>query len=181
MQYELLPLDSGRLILPAVTPESTRHAVLSSHFADDNYSLAGIVSKRSTSSPSFFFLMIRPPPRSPLFPYTTLFRSVPFVWRGSGTAACKIQPRHGWNAPRLFDQLLWVGFNRRKHATHHAARAQVPHERAGRSEEHTSELQSPCNLVCRLLLEKKNEETIGAERPVPHRMIVKCSRPAFIG
>src|SRR5256885_10595355 len=76
----------------------------------------------------FFFLMIRRPPRSTLFPYTTLFRS-----------------------GLLHD----VG-----------RRAQQPHQRLGeqpaeqgRSEEHTSELQSPCNLVCRLLLEKKNTET----------------------
>src|SRR5256885_15178078 len=70
----------------------------------------------------FFFLMIRRPPRSTLFPYTTLFRSA----------------RHAEDAHRL------------------VRRAQ---ERRGagppRSEEHTSELQSPCNLVCRLLLEKK--------------------------
>src|SRR6516162_10084399 len=68
----------------------------------------------------FFFLMIRRPPRSTLFPYTTLFRSR--IWPGR-TAAPAGKP------------LL------------------VPIVR--RSEEHTSELQSPCNLVCRLLLEKK--------------------------
>src|SRR6478735_10748060 len=68
----------------------------------------------------FFFLMIRRPPRSTLFPYTTLFRSYPAVL--------------GWARDRT--------------------RAAGP--RVVRSEEHTSELQSPCNLVCRLLLEKKN-------------------------
>src|SRR6266446_9814646 len=68
----------------------------------------------------FFFLMIRRPPRSTLFPYTTLFRSRP---GGAGRAR-----RSGSRLPGL------------RH----------------RSEEHTSELQSPCNLVCRLLLEKKN-------------------------
>src|SRR5256885_14211223 len=70
----------------------------------------------------FFFLMIRRPPRSTLFPYTTLFRSrVPAP--GGGARADHSRARTG---------------------------------RAGvRSEEHTSELQSPCNLVCRLLLEKK--------------------------
>src|SRR5256885_7225675 len=88
--------------------------------------------------------MIRRPPRSTLFPYTTLFRS-------SGSAAA-IRP-----AANLFDMLssfLWVD---------KGSGACVPGERAGnsgheepeRSEEHTSELQSPCNLVCRLLLEKK--------------------------
>src|SRR5256885_11426157 len=68
----------------------------------------------------FFFLMIRRPPRSTLFPYTTLFRSG------------RSHDLYGdaWTA-RVPD---------------------LPH----RSEEHTSELQSPCNLVCRLLLEKKN-------------------------
>src|SRR5256885_3258112 len=74
--------------------------------------------------------MIRRPPRSTLFPYTTLFRSpgksAPRLLRTS-LAECRPPP-----APR-------------------PARASCPH----RSEEHTSELQSPCNLVCRLLLEKK--------------------------
>src|SRR5256885_16898321 len=76
----------------------------------------------------FFFLMIRRPPRSTLFPYTTLFRSL------------------------------------------HRARLRRPARRpdrlprppaARRSEEHTSELQSPCNLVCRLLLEKKKKKCVS--------------------
>src|ERR1039457_7502879 len=66
-----------------------------------------------------FFLMIRRPPRSTLFPYTTLFRSQLRQW---GTARFLRAPR--------------------------------PRSAGLRSEEHTSELQSPCNLVCRLLLEK---------------------------
>src|SRR5205807_6631536 len=66
--------------------------------------------------------MIRRPPRSTLFPYTTLFRSVPCC------RALPPAPVHD-HADELY---------------------------RGRSEEHTSELQSPCNLVCRLLLEKKN-------------------------
>src|SRR5256885_2716994 len=75
--------------------------------------------------------MIRRPPRSTLFPYTTLFRSA----RGS-------------------DPVL--GRNRRPAGT--AQRPPLP----PRSEEHTSELQSPCNLVCRLLLEKKkNSSTLN--------------------
>src|SRR5256885_7065604 len=80
-------------------------------------------SSLSCTNLSFFFLMIRRPPRSTLFPYTTLFRSgfpaQPDLGghaRGAGADAAHVQPR---------------------------------------SEEHTSELQSPCNLVCRLLLEKK--------------------------
>src|SRR5256885_13289465 len=76
----------------------------------------------------FFFLMIRRPPRSTLFPYTTLFRSL--VARGGDDVAVV----HG------SEQLT------------HLTVARV------RSEEHTSELQSPCNLVCRLLLEKKQSQ-----------------------
>src|SRR5256885_7257863 len=75
--------------------------------------------------------MIRRPPRSTLFPYTTLFRSVCSVKFGAGS-------------PTLKKPFAW------------AAAASTPTSR--RSEEHTSELQSPCNLVCRLLLEKKKHE-----------------------
>src|SRR5256885_10904761 len=86
----------------------------------------------------FFFLMIRRPPRSTLFPYTTLFRSSAV---GSGVAAPKVGERVAYAS------LLGA----------YAAYAVVPADRVVvRSEEHTSELQSPCNLVCRLLLEKKN-------------------------
>src|SRR5256885_7156109 len=80
--------------------------------------------------------MIRRPPRSTLFPYTTLFRS----HRGAGAE------RNSRHPPRP------VGGLRGR------LRARARCLRRGRSEEHTSELQSPCNLVCRLLLEKKNEE-----------------------
>src|SRR5258708_17155901 len=77
----------------------------------------------------FFFLMIRRPPRSTLFPYTTLFRSVEAVAAGAA------------------------------HARRHVAE-QFLHVPTGvRSEEHTSELQSPDHLVCRLLLEKKKNRT----------------------
>src|SRR5258708_37450565 len=71
----------------------------------------------------FFFLMIRRPPRSTLFPYTTLFRSQPLFGERVGVSAEDLEVAH-------------VG------------------ERL-RSEEHTSELQSPDHLVCRLLLEKQ--------------------------
>src|SRR5256885_10539756 len=76
--------------------------------------------------------MIRRPPRSTLFPYTTLFRSEP-----ARVAAA---------LARVYE-LFPVLFERRR-------------QKAGtlRSEEHTSELQSPCNLVCRLLLEKKKKK-----------------------
>src|ERR1039457_7446206 len=78
----------------------------------------------------FFFLMIRRPPRSTLFPYTTLFRSM----------------EHGRK---------WGFF------------VAQPGERClrHRSEEHTSELQSPCNIVCRLLLEKRPTSLTRLHRP----------------
>src|SRR5947208_8468168 len=81
---------------------------------------------------SFFFLMVRRPPRSTLFPYTTLFRS-----EGPGGS--------GGNFGNGRDP---VGSPARKDDDHRPQR--------DRSEEHTSELQSPDHLVCRLLLEKKN-------------------------
>src|SRR5256885_16379077 len=89
----------------------------------------------------FFFLMIRRPPRSTLFPYTTLFRS---VWGESRrSAACR------------------RSVNRKILALAAALAALPLSARAdSRSEEHTSELQSPCNLVCRLLLEKKKKTSI---------------------
>src|SRR2546430_13568342 len=80
----------------------------------------------------FFFLMIRRPPRSTLFPYTTLFRSL------------LVQPRqHQHHAP------VHPGPQHRRRRPGHPGGDL-------RSEEHTSELQSQSNLVCRLLLEKKN-------------------------
>src|SRR2546429_932167 len=79
----------------------------------------------------FFFLMIRRPPRSTLFPYTTLFRSVLLDHLGG-----RLDQRVG-----QLDALLLGGAG--------------IHEQLHRSEEHTSELQSRLHLVCRLLLEKK--------------------------
>src|SRR2546426_3480088 len=86
--------------------------------------------------------MIRRPPRSTLFPYTTLFRSevVPLFY-----------DRDARDVP-----LGWV--DKMKHALRVAGR-----HFTARSEEHTSELQSPCNLVCRLLLEKKKIPGCGAD------------------
>src|SRR5256885_11870731 len=92
----------------------------------------------------FFFLMIRRPPRSTLFPYTTLFRS-PSSYRGC--------------------QIIGRGKSRR--------------DGGARSEEHTSELQSPCNLVCRLLLEKKN--TSAAHQPdIQSCQVSSYSGPASV-
>src|SRR5215217_8456036 len=79
-----------------------------------------------------FFLMIRRPPRSTLFPYTTLFRSTPKARRAACSTCCRSM------APRR--------------------RCPLPTTPACRSEEHTSELQLRQYLVCRLLLEKKKKQ-----------------------
>src|SRR6266581_9430591 len=84
----------------------------------------GYVGAGGTAHFYFFFLMIRRPPRSPLFPYTTLFRS---------------------GRP-------WPGRRRSRRTTSSCTTRTTPEHR---SEEHTSELQSPVHIVCRLLLEKK--------------------------
>src|SRR5205085_9979261 len=95
-----------------------------------------------------FFFMLRPPPRSTLFPYTTLFRSARLVHPRRTEGARGVQP-----CPSA---------HRRAHHEHPSRRAAYQPSRdrtLGRSEEHTSELQSQSNLVCRLLLEKKNKIT----------------------
>src|SRR2546430_8705410 len=99
----------------------------------------------------FFFLMIRRPPRSTLFPYTTLFRSPDRRRRRAATGG-------GGTAPRP------------------AAPCPAPGG-ACRSEEHTSELQSQSNLVCRLLLEKKKK--VGCAGPVSarHRLLTPRGLP----
>src|SRR5258708_15272881 len=96
----------------------------------------------------FFFLMIRRPPRSTLFPYTTLFRS--------DMQTEVLRAFHTWARPieirlRSFDDMQ--------------QRLGLLEERAQRSEEHTSELQSPDHLVCRLLLEKKKNIISTAGNP----------------
>src|SRR2546430_9690073 len=84
--------------------------------------------------------MIRRPPRSTLFPYTTLFRS--------------ISEAAGYPSPCFFSKS--VQSHEKKRVVIFASAEEKKHERTGdRSEEHTSELQSQSNLVCRLLLEKK--------------------------
>src|SRR5205807_3351895 len=107
---------------------------------------------------SFFFFIMPRPPISTLFPYTTLFRSALSRWGQWSTAvnwvdvhvgdftgdkkddiAGRVQPTGKW----------WV-----------ASSLGNSFNNTVRSEEHTSELQSPCNLVCRLLLEKKKKKTI---------------------
>src|SRR2546427_8245971 len=85
--------------------------------------------------------MIRRPPRSTLFPYTTLFRSLKLIATGAAEAA--------------------IAVNHAVHLINPAAKIEPGHSSNmaifGRSEEHTSELQSQSNLVCRLLLEKKKK------------------------
>src|SRR5947208_10585996 len=94
----------------------------------------------------FFFLMSRRPPRSTLFPYTTLFRS------DGGVA---LRGEHPGLSESGVVRLLCGGGGVQR-----AGGAQGGHARRarGRSEEHTSELQSPDHLVCRLLLEKKKRD-----------------------
>src|SRR5258708_33140791 len=82
----------------------------------------------------FFFLMIRRPPRSTLFPYTTLFRSL---------SVCSSNGRGFIAQRRSSSRICWTMYSSRS---------------SPRSEEHTSELQSPDHLVCRLLLEKKKKK-----------------------
>src|SRR5438552_18576834 len=94
----------------------------------------------------FFFLMVPRPPRSTLFPYTTLFRSLQQAvraGRGEGVA------------------LLRAGRHHPDADAGGPGRRDV-HDHVARSEEHTSELQSPDHLVCRLLLEKKKHQTYRA-------------------
>src|SRR2546425_8073370 len=93
----------------------------------------------------FFFLMIRRPPRSTLFPYTTLFRSLLVRRVGDGLGEAELRRGH-------------------QHVGRVLVRERVAHDsmslvgkRQLRSEEHTSELQSLAYLVCRLLLEKKKK------------------------
>src|SRR5437763_8167415 len=102
----------------------------------------------------FFFLMIRPPPRSTLFPYTTLFRS-----------DCHRRNIDGQQLGRRHGQRRRVG---------------EPHVRDGRSEEHTSELQSPMYLVCRLLLEKKKKKKKIIHRDKQTACLLKISEFKYL-
>src|SRR5260370_11736045 len=98
--------------------------------------------------------MIRRPPRSTLFPYTTLFRSTATIWR-----------RTRWSR--------WIGSERRPSSARLSALLQNADHDILRSEEHTSELQSHLNLVCRLLLEKK--KTMNNTRQLLHNYYSRCS------
>src|SRR5688500_19084379 len=97
----------------------------------------------------------RAPPTSTLFPYTTLFRSFP--------------PMPGSNCTRRLNAIsscgLTISFKYAVTSLRCAcSKKRIPLVMVNRSEEHTSELQSPCNLVCRLLLEKKNKDMDGTEK-----------------
>src|SRR5256885_9830140 len=96
--------------------------------------------------------MIRRPPRSTLFPYTTLFRSLV-------AAASHRVPLSGF-ADHLVSESVYLDDPEGNGIEVYADRdpSQWQWSEGVRSEEHTSELQSPCNLVCRLLLEKKKQQ-----------------------
>src|SRR2546427_7623303 len=102
--------------------------------------------------------MIRRPPRSTLFPYTTLFRSRDRSGAAGGVAA-SWPAEVNWFQPAL-DRLDALPRDPdRRLQTFFSSSQPVYIARAPRSEEHTSELQSQSNLVCRLLLEKKKKHT----------------------
>src|SRR2546427_9412701 len=96
--------------------------------------------------------MIRRPPRSTLFPYTTLFRSIGTLCQCQAKLCpdLNFSPRRRYK--RAIRDIAMTKHVRRKTPT-------SPARAKPRSEEHTSELQSQSNLVCRLLLEKKNKES----------------------
>src|SRR2546426_2502291 len=93
--------------------------------------------------------MIRRPPRSTLFPYTTLFRSWQADLSSLSSGGCRLNPL-GFKGSKT-----WKGGGANR-SVEPPLRLRRAYEQ--RSEEHTSELQSPCNLVCRLLLEKKKKQ-----------------------
>src|SRR5947207_9825564 len=95
--------------------------------------------------------MIHPPPRSTLFPYTTLFRSIRTRPRRNGNSTLTFMRQIRLAYPRRL-RIYWIQDGLSSHWT--------PAIRA-RSEEHTSELQSHSDLVCRLLLEKKKKKKIN--------------------
>src|SRR2546430_11912370 len=102
--------------------------------------------------------MIRRPPRSTLFPYTTLFRSVPTCQRLRRVAQQQLGKRERRREPgRHAEHLRRDGVDNHEATEHVGNRGIQRRQDAQRSEEHTSELQSQSNLVCRLLLEKKKK------------------------
>src|SRR5256885_9888942 len=117
--------------------------------------------RTSTEKPAyqfFFFLMIRRPPRSTLFPYTTLFRS-----RTLRSVFALLAPLM---VPFFYFGCQLTGFALKVEERHHQ-----------RSEEHTSELQSPCNLVCRLLLEKKKQASLVRTMCISYSDLLSATPP----
>src|SRR5205085_11186822 len=104
------------------------------------------MSTFTSLSRAVFFLMLRLPPTSTLFPYTTLFRS-PLVGHGVS--------HHRFRRGLIERRLEECDQRHARHAAREEANARDVRRIVRRSEEHTSELQSQSNLVCRLLLEKK--------------------------
>src|SRR2546426_7292530 len=100
--------------------------------------------------------MIRRPPRSTLFPYTTLFRSSFNSLQFRRKEHRAFVPRQGFLALNWSARSFGTAGGAPRGCAVHAVLARSS-ECSRRSEEHTSELQSPCNLVCRLLLEKKKK------------------------
>src|SRR2546421_875438 len=150
--------DSIRLALHRLSLISLHHSLLLSYLLYFKTILSVFFNL------FFFFLMIRRPPRSTLFPYTTLFRS----------------HRHRSSSHRHQSRSHDTHRHRsRSHDTHrHRSRSHRPrsssnrprsssHRLRSRSEEHTSELQSRSDLVCRLLLEKKKKKTMIRKTPEP--------------
>src|SRR2546428_1738435 len=109
-----------------------------------------------TSYLHFFFLMIRRPPRSTLFPYTTLFRSLAALGEGP--------------MPHAVDAHVQIF-----HHVHRVGRTFDTADVVERSEEHTSELQSRSDLVCRLLLEKKKKKHPRWRHRIPHGSNCCCA------
>src|SRR5688500_19772033 len=101
--------------------------------------------------------MLRRPPRSTLFPYTTLFRSRAYLALGEAPKAIA-----------AFEEAIKLSRTPTvlNNVAYYMAVEGAQLEKAQRSEEHTSELQSPCNLVCRLLLEKKKKESKKLQKAV---------------
>src|SRR5256886_5857571 len=113
--------------------------------------------------------MIRRPPRSTLFPYTTLFRSNV----EAGVFLGRADPHRGEEVDDPEDD---VGPGEREGRHDDTSQGLNPELSGVRSEEHTSELQSQSNLVCRLLLEKKKRRTTPAQAPTSPNSI-RCSAP----
>src|SRR5256886_11035174 len=120
--------------------------------------------------------MIRRPPRSTLFPYTTLFRSPQGRTRREPTSCT---PGGARRARQRIAYARWMGlrFDLQSHSTH--SDGALPAAEVVRSEEHTSELQSQSNLVCRLLLEKKKLIIYQILIHLLHFLVTTWAAPAF--